>query len=207
MATDKWLEWVQRLQSIAQSGLMFTENPYDRERFKQIIDIAAEMGAYNSDDDVRTVKTFLQQEIGYITPKVDVRGAVFNDDGEVLLVKEARSGKWTLPGGWADVWDTPAQAVEREIYEESGYQTKAKQVLAIYDRDNQGHPNSVLSIYKLYFLCEIVGGEATTSHETDAVEFFAEDNLPEIDTARTLEKHLKRFFQQYREGIQTTDFD
>lgn len=207
MTSPQWLDFVRRLQSIAQVGLSYSEGVYDLERYEQIRQIAAEIAAMNTDSDAEMITTLFKEEKGYTTPKVDVRGIVFNPAGEMLLVKEASTQKWTLPGGWADVWDTPAQGVEREILEESGYETKAIKLLALYDRDNQGHSVHATSIYKAYFLCELTGGEAKTSHETSAVGFFAEDNLPEFDKGRTLEKHVHRFFEHYRNPDLPSDFD
>ena len=207
MAVAKWLDWVRRLQSIAQAGFTYNTIDFDQERYQQIQAVASEMAEAHTDIPKNKIDTLYQHEKGYATPKVDVRGIVFNENEEILLVKEASTGKWTLPGGWADVWDTPSQAVEREIREESGYETKATKLLALFDRDNQGHPAHEFSIWKSFFLCELQGGEARTSTETSDVGFFAEDNLPELDTGRTLEKHNLRFFEHYRDSSLATDFD
>lgn len=205
--TVKWLDWVRRLQSIAQAGFTYNNIDFDQERYQQIQAVASEIAEAHTDIPKTKIETLYQQEKGYTTPKIDARGVVFNENGEILLVKEASTGKWTLPGGWADVWDTPSQAVEREIHEESGYETKATKLLALYDRDNQGHPIHEFSIWKSYFLCELTGGKAQTSTETSDVGFFAENNLPELDTGRTLKKHILQFFEHYRDPSLDTDFD
>ncbi len=207
MAVVKWLEWVRRLNSIAQAGFTYNNNAFDQERYQQIQAVASEIADAHTDIPKNKIDTLYQQEKGYVTPKVDVRGVVFNEAGEILLVKEASTGKWTLPGGWADVWDTPSQAVEREVREESGYETRATKLLALLDRDNQGHPAHEFAIWKTYFLCELKGGSAQTSTETSDVGFFAEDKLPELDTGRTLKKHILRFFEHYRDESLLTDFD
>ena len=207
MAVPKWLEWVRRLNSIAQAGFTYNNINFDQERYQQIQAIASEIAEAHTDIPKNKIDKLYQKEEGYTTPKVDVRGVVFNEAGEILLVKEASTGKWTLPGGWADVWDTPSQAVEREVFEESGYETKATGVLALFDRDNQGHPTHEFAIWKIYFLCELRGGEAQISTETSAVGFFREDNLPELDTGRTLKKHVLRFFEQYHNEAMSADFD
>lgn len=207
MTTPKWLEWVRRLNSIAQAGFTYNKDDYDQERYQQIQDIATEIASTHTDLPESKIATLYQHERGYATPKIDARGVVFNDSGEILMVKEASVGKWTLPGGWADVWDTPSKAVEREVFEESGYTAKAVKLLAVYDRDNQGHPEHEFAIWKNFFLCELIGGTAQTSVETSDVGFFAEDNLPELDTGRILKKHLHRFFEHYRNPSLPTDFD
>jgi len=207
MAAPKWLEWVRRLNSIAQAGFTYNENDYDQERYQQIQDIATEIAASHSNLPESKIADFYKNEKGYATPKLDARGAVFNADGEILMVKEAKVGRWTLPGGWVDVCDTPSKAVEREVFEESGYRVKAIKLMAVYDRDNQGHPEHEFAIWKNYFLCELTGGTAKTSVETSDVGFFTEDNLPELDTGRILKKHLHHFFEHYRNPSLPTDFD
>lgn len=207
MTNPNWLTWARKIQSIAKVGLLYCENDYDRERYEHLQEIALEILQTHTDTPAEKLTALFEGEPGYPTPKVDVRGAVFNEQGEILLVKEAKSGGWTLPGGWADVWDTPSQGVEREVFEESGFTVKAAKLISVYDRDNQGHPPHDFAIYKMTFLCEIQGGEATSSHETLAVEFFAEDALPELDAGRTLESHLHTCFAHYRNPALATAFD
>ena len=206
MSTTPWLDYVRRLASIAQIGLIYATDPYDRERYEQLRDMAVEMASAYSEGDPAIVNKLFTSEPGYPTPKVDVRGVVFRDD-KVLLVREAADGLWTLPGGWADVGDTPRRAVEREIWEESGFEARATKLLAVYDRDNQGHPAYEFAIYKLFFQCEIVGGQAAISHETLDVAFFGQDALPELSTGRVLAQQIHRFFDHYRSPGQPTDFD
>ena len=147
-------------------------------------------------------------EFGYATPKVDVRGVVFNGS-KILLVKEvADNGRWTLPGGWADVNETPSQAVVKEVLEESGFETQAVKLLAVYDREKQGHiPPLPFHIYKLFFLCEIIGGCAQANGETSEVAFFGSHEIPELSKSRVNEKQLRRFFQHEKNLNQPTDFD
>lgn len=207
MPIPTWLGWVRRLQSIAQAGFQYNNDPYDQERYQQVQTIAAEIASANSTTPAEKIETMYRHEKGYATPKIDVRGVVFNANDELLLVKEASVGKWTLPGGWADVWDTPSQSVEREIFEESGYRTQTRKILAVYDRDNQGFPAYEFAVWKMYFLCALVGGEAKTSVETSDVGFFALGDLPPIDIGRTLEKHLPQFAEHHRQPDLPTDFD
>ena len=173
MTAPKWLEWVRRLNSIAQAGFTYNENDYDQERYQQIQDIATEIAASHTDLPESKIADFYKNEKGYATPKLDARGAVFNADGEILMVKEAKVGRWTLPGGWVDVWDTPSKAVEREVFEESGYRVKAIKLMAVYDRDNQGHPEHEFAIWKNYFLCELTGGTAQDQHRNLRMSAFS----------------------------------
>ncbi|MBP5975609.1 NUDIX hydrolase [Brasilonema sp. CT11] len=202
----KWLEWTQKLQAIAQNGLTFTENPYDIERYKVLQAIAAEIMSTYSNVEHSYILDLFAREVGYATPKVDVRGAVFRDN-TILLVKERQDGCWTLPGGWADIGDSPSEVAVREIFEESGYQTRAIKLLAVYDRNRQGHPPHAHYVYKLFFLCELVGGSPSASIETEEVDFFPEDNIPELSLGRVTPAQITRLFQHYRNPDLPTDFD
>ncbi|OHB77811.1 MAG: ADP-ribose pyrophosphatase [Planctomycetes bacterium RBG_16_55_9] len=202
-----WLKWAKELAAISQNGLTFAENAYDVERYQAVRRIAAEMMAARSDLDTKTLLTLLAKEEGYATPKVDVRGVVFRDD-KILLVKERIDGGWTLPGGWADPCQSPSECVVREIREESGYEAVARRLLAVYDRSKHPHePLLPFHIYKLFFLCEITGGSPQISHETTAVDFFAEDQIPDLSISRTLPFQIARMFEHRRNPDLPTDFD
>jgi ADP-ribose pyrophosphatase YjhB (NUDIX family) len=203
----KWLEWSRKLQAIAQTGLYFHENTYDTERYEQVRAIAAEMLAHHGNLPDETVHDLVTHDTGYTTPKVDVRAACFRDD-TVLLVKEIEDGGWTLPGGWADVGDTPAGAVEREVWEESGFTAKVVKVAGVLDRIAQGHvPPIPFHTYKLFFLCEITGGEARASNETSAVDFFPVQDLPPLSVARVTEKQIRRLHEHHCDPTLPADWD
>ncbi len=204
--TLKWLEWAQRLQALAQNGLTFANDPFDQERYEAIRDIAAEMMAAQTEMDVDAIKLLMTQETGYQTPKVDSRGAVFRD-GQILLVRERADGRWSLPGGWIDVHESPGEAVVREIQEESGYTTKALKLLAVFDKNKHDHPPTIYHTYKLFFLCELLGGSPTHTIETDGVGFFPEDALPELSVTRVTAGQIARLFEHYRHPDWPTDFD
>jgi len=207
MATQ-WLQWAQKLQAIAQNGLTYTQNPFDIDRYQQIQQVAAEMMASISTLEPDAILELFKQESGYATPKVDVRGAVFKDD-KILLVKELFDGCWTLPGGYVDVGEPPSQAIEREVFEESGYQTKAIKLLAVYDRNHprHNHPPFEYHIYKLFFLCELLGGSPVNSVETEEATFFAEDEIPDLSLSRVVPSQISRLFEHYRNPDWQTDFD
>jgi 8-oxo-dGTP pyrophosphatase MutT (NUDIX family) len=128
---SRWIVWVRRLQAIAQNGLTFSRDPFDRERYEQVRSVAEEILTSAADIDPALVRNLLRGEHGYATPKVDVRGAVFREH-RVLLVREHSDGLWTLPGGYADVGESPAEAVVREIQEESGFATQVCKLVALY---------------------------------------------------------------------------
>jgi ADP-ribose pyrophosphatase YjhB (NUDIX family) len=183
------LRWARSLQAIAQSGLTYSENPFDRARFEAVREVAAEIAASTTDEAWPDLLARFSEEIGYATPKVDVRGVVV-ERGRVLLVREVGASSWTLPGGWADVGETPREAVEKEVREEAGVVARAVRVLGVYDRDFRGRPQWPAHVYKLYVLCEHVEGTpAGDGLETEEVAFFAGDALPDLSPKTPLE-HL-----------------
>ncbi len=204
--SPQWLEWVRRLQVIAQAGLTYAANPFDLERYATLREIAAEILAEHSDADAETARILLAGERGYATPKVDVRAGVFQDD-KILLVKERADGLWTLPGGWADAGDTPSAAVEREVFEESGYRAKAVKLAMLHDRDSHGHPPFPFAAYKLFFLCELTGGAPAQSIETEGVGWFAADALPDLSLTRVIPAQIHQLFVHHREPARPTEFD
>lgn len=203
-----WFEIAKRLKAISQTGKHFAKDAYERGRHEEIERIAAEIFERHTELEACEALGILQEDAGYATPKVDCRGVVFKDD-KVLMVRESCDGGWTLPGGWCDTGQTPSANVAREVWEESGYKVRATKLLAVYDRDNQGHtPSYPFSIYKLFFLCDLIGGEATTSNETSEISWFGEDELPEhLSNGRTLHHELHQFFEHYRNPDLPTRFD
>jgi ADP-ribose pyrophosphatase YjhB (NUDIX family) len=202
----RWLEWAQKLQAIAQSGLAYTKNPFEIERYEEVRDVAVEIMAAHTQVESARLREIFAEQAGYATPKVDVRGVVFCED-TLLLVKELRDGLWTLPGGWADVNDSPAEATVREVYEESGYWTRAVKLLACWDRNKHGHPPYMFHIYKLFFQCELLGGAPANSVETADAAFFREDEIPPLSLPRVTPAQIQRFFEHARHPEWPTDFD
>jgi len=207
MEDPQWLIWGRTLQRIAQNGLAYSKNPFDIERFEAVRQIAVEIIAAHSGMLPSPVFDIFSGEKGYATPKIDVRGALFRDE-KILLVRELLdNGRWTLPGGWADAGDAPSDAVIREIREESGFEARAMKLAMLYDRDLHGHPRFYFSIYKLFFICEIIGGAPAMSIETGGVEFFAENDLPELSVGRVTAEEIHTLFEHYRRPELPTLFD
>lgn len=202
-----WFYIASRLKAISQAGKFYAKDGYELQRHEEVESLAAEILARHTDLEADEVLAMLQEDCGHPTPKVDCRGVVFRD-GKILLVKEIADGGWTLPGGWCDIGMTASENVAREVWEESGFEVKVERLLAIYDRDRQGHtPPYPFNIYKMFFLCEITGGEAKISNETSDVRFFDEGDIPELSKGRTLEHQIELFYKMYRDpGIQV-DFD
>ncbi len=203
------MAWAKRLQAIAQTGLTYARDQYDVERYRAVRRIATEMiAACSTAISSAELLDIFNCEVGYATPKIDVRAAVFSQDS-LLLVKERSEGAWALPGGWADVGDSPSVAAVRETREESGYDVVARKLAAVYDRDHQrhGHPPMAYHLYKLFFICEPVGGMAKPSIETEEVAFFREDRLPNLSVARVTAQQIAHLFGHYRHPEWPTSFD
>jgi ADP-ribose pyrophosphatase YjhB (NUDIX family) len=170
--------------------------------------LGARIMATHAVADLGLIETLFAGENGYATPKLGVRGAVFDDAGRVLLVRETTDGGWSLPGGWAEVNQTATQSVVREVYEESGYHVRPLKLAAAWDRARQPHPPAPFSVVRLFFVCALEGGEPTTSVETSEVRWFAEADLPaDLSAGRTLPHHLSRMFAHWRDPGLPTEFD
>lgn len=207
MSEPEWLATVRELQSIAQAGLAFSRDPYDLQRFQRLREISAQMLARGSDASTERILGLFAEERGYPTPKVDVRTAVIRD-GHILMVREASDGRWTLPGGWADVNQSPAECAAREVFEESGFEVRIHKLAALWDLQRQGHSRpQPASIYKAFFIGELTGGSARASVETTAVEFFAPDALPELSSGRITARQIQRMFAHAADPALPTEFE
>ena len=209
MTEPDWLTWTRELQAIAQTGLAFTKDPYDNERYELLRTLASRMMSAYAAAPAPVIEALFAGESGYATPKIDVRGAAFDAQGRILMVREVAAGsRWTLPGGWADVNLTPAENVVKEIREESGLDAQVTKLAAVWDRSRQGHPAAVFSCAKLFFLCKIVGGAEAISLETSEVGWFNEDDLPvDLSTGRVLPSQLQRMFAHARDPALPTDYE
>jgi ADP-ribose pyrophosphatase YjhB (NUDIX family) len=209
MTEPDWLTWTRELQAIAQTGLAFVRDPYDRERYEMLRALASKMMAAHTAWPAERIEALFAGEGGYATPKVDVRGAAFDGQGRLLMVREvADGGRWTLPGGWADVNLTAAENVIKEMREESGFEVRVRKLAAVWDRTRQGHPAGAFSCCKFFFICDITGGAAATGPETSEVRWFAEGGLPDdLSLGRVLPGQLQRMFAHARDPSLLTEFD
>jgi ADP-ribose pyrophosphatase YjhB (NUDIX family) len=203
--TSKWIDWAREIFSLSQSGLTYSQNEYDLDRYKRLQAITAEMIASESAITKESALESFSMQAGYITPKVDVRGAVVRD-GKILLIQERADDKWAMPGGWADLGNSPASVAEREVWEESGYRVKAEKVVAVIDA-NRIEPFEFYHAYKLIFLCRLLDGEPRISYETLAVDFFDPNHLPPLSVYRTDESMLQEVFAHVQNPNRATAFD
>jgi ADP-ribose pyrophosphatase YjhB (NUDIX family) len=206
MPVPQWLEWAREIQAIAQTGSHYAENIYQQQRYQRLMEIAAEIVDNYSESNSSEIRLAFNTPEGYATPKVDVRGAVFIHN-QLLLVREKADGGWTLPGGWADVGESPAQAAEREVWEETGFRVEAKKVIGIYDANRLGKLE-FFHAYKIVFLCELISGNPTPSNETTEVAFFSKDEIPgNLSGERTKPRHLQDVFTNLDDPNHPTLFD
>ena len=206
MDRPDWLSWADALQTIASAGLTYSRDPFDRDRFEQVRQVAAEILSRHTDLSLPAAAERLRAEPGYVTPKVDVRVAVFDGDG-VLLVQEISDRRWSLPGGWADVGESPAEVAVREAREETGLEVRPVRLLAVLDMRKHSHPAQLAYVYKLFFHCQAMGGALRASAETPAVGWFRRDDLPPLSLDRVLPSQLERLFELRDAPSLPTDFD
>lgn len=202
----EWLELVKNLQSIAYAGLTYSKDPYDLDRFQQLLQISKDILVDQSNLSADRLESLYAKEDGYLTPKVDVRAMVFREDA-LLFVRETIDGKWALPGGWADVGLTAAEVVVKEVEEEAGLKVSAKRLLAVFDKKCHPHPPEIYHVYKMFFLCEELGGVEKSGLETSDVSFFSINALPDLSLGRNTPSQIHMIYEHLKSGSKTTLFD
>ena len=202
----QWLEWAKRIQALSQTGLAFSKDIFDIERYEELRKISVEIMSEYAELEMSKIKDLFTNERGYQTPKVDVRGVVFKDD-QILMVKENKDNNWALPGGFCDIGLSPSENVVKEIKEESGFDVIPLKLIALLDKNKHPHPPDPYHYYKVFILCEIIGGEATVGIETNNVQFFSESNLPDLSTSRVTESQIHSLFEYLRNPEKETLFD
>lgn len=204
--TPNWLRWAREIHMIGQTGLYYAQNEFDRMRFQRLLEMSAEMISNNIGIPEKKVLAALSAQEGYVTPKVDVRGAVFRDD-KILLVKEITDGLWSLPGGWADVNEAPSRMVEKEVQEETGLTVAARKIIGVYEANHDRQPINVFHSYKILFLCDYLNGEAHPSYETPDVEYYPIDQLPPLSLNRTRETYIMEAYRHHCDSSLPAVFD
>lgn len=201
-----WLEWIKQVHAIAHWGLTYSKDPFDLERYEVLRDLSVQMMADFTRMDKRRIETLFDNEDGYITPKVDVRGVVFQGD-TILLVREKRDGLWTIPGGWADVGLSPGEVAAKEVFEEAGLAVRPVKLLAMLDRKFYRQPASAFHIYKVFMQCEITGGQPKAGLETLDARFFGREELPELSPHKVTLTQMDVFFEHLKNPDRPTDFN
>jgi ADP-ribose pyrophosphatase YjhB (NUDIX family) len=201
-----WLAWAREIQALCQTGLAFSEVRYDIQRYRRLMEIATEIVASHSTLERGSLEENFLSQIGYATPKIDVRGAAVRD-GKILLVQERVDQRWCMPGGWADVGDVPSEMVAREMWEESGFRVQPRKVIGVYDANRVGGPLEFYHAFKIVFLCEIIDGDARGSDETLDARFFPFDALPPLSSPRTDLRHLLEIQEHLKDPSRPAAFD
>lgn len=181
--TEEILKITRRLQAIAQSGMHYAENTFDRQRYEELRELSVQLAAQISDSEPDKIRDLFTGDTGFQTPKVDIRAVVLKE-GKILLVRERSDGRWSLPGGFADINYSPAEVAEKEVAEEAGLEVKVNRLLAVVDTNRHNFPPLGFHYYKFIILCDLIGGELQSSEETEEAEFFDPDSLPELSVQR-----------------------
>lgn len=201
------LEMIKRIKSLSDTGLIYAQNEYEKERFAELRSISLKLLGIVSNEPFSALSNFFMPDKDYPTPKVDIRGLALNKVKEILLVKEKLDGKWSLPGGWGDIGFSPSEVIKKEILEETGLNSRVLRLLAIYDKKCHPHPPQPFYVYKLVFLCEILPGEFNTSFDIEDARYFNINSLPELSEDRILKSQIDQLYQKTVNGDQTVYFD
>ena len=202
----KWLQWANEIHAIGQNGLTFSQGDFDRQRYQRLQEISAEILSHQSFESFEKIHQLLVAEKYYLTPKLDVRTAVIHQN-QILLVRERSDGKWTLPGGWADVNESPSESAKKEVLEETGYHVEILKLYALVDKQKRNYPPQIPHTHKCFFLGKLIGGAPQTSIETSEVKFFDRTNLPELSFHRTMPAEIELAFVHHGKQELPTSFD
>lgn len=203
---DQFTKWATNLQSIAQAGLHYGKDVFDRERYEQVRKIAGEMMQAKTGLSKEQIKTLFLGDEGYQTPKIETRAAIFKD-AKILLVRERMAQEWSLPGGWNDYDQTTAQNCVKEAREESGRIVKPVKLIAVQDRNHHNKPILATNVTKIFYLCKEISGEFVSNDETDACDYFALDNLPKLSLDRNTKEQIEMCFKASKDPNWQTLFE
>lgn len=201
-----WLDWAKKLNSIAQAGLTYSKSSYDLERYKQIQNISIDILNRYTDMDHQKIRNLFANEVGYQTPKIDVRAAIFKDD-KVLMIREKIDGLWALPGGWADVDTSLKENLVKEAKEEAGVDINPKRIIAVLDRRKHNEPPLPYGVYKIFVECDYISGSFKNNVETYESGFFTLDTLPPLSLGRNTKKQIEMCFTVRQKEVHETVFD
>ena len=203
---EKWLKWAIEIQSLAQSGLTYTNNVYDIERYNRLRDISAEIITEKSNMNLEKVKDLFCNETGYQTPKIDTRAAIFKDN-KILLTHE-NNGTWSLPGGWCEVLESVGSNTIKEVKEETGLDVENIKIIAVQDRNKHNKPIYVYGVCKVFILCNVIGGNFIENIETTEIKYFSLDEIPNnLAEEKTNKEQIKMCFEAYQDENWQTQFD
>lgn len=195
--TQHILHIASRIRALSQTGLVYAADEYNTERYEELLKLSNQITALATNNELSSIESCYNIEKDYVTPKVDIRAAVFNSNNEILLVQEKADNGWAIPGGWADVGYSPKEIAIKEVKEETGLDIKPIRVVAVLDKRIQNHPPAPHYAYKLFILCELIGGEFNTAFDILDKGFFSQDNIPALSEERTLKKQIELMFEYH----------
>ena len=200
-------EKIKRIRALAQVGLIYSTNEYDTDRYNELLDISNYMTSLLTNVDPSIIAKSFTIENEYITPKVDVRGVVFSEQGEILLVKEKADNKWSLPGGWAEIGYTPTEGVVKEVQEETGLNVQPIRLIAVLDKRCHPYPPAMHYVYKIFILCKVKDGNLNTAFDILDVGYFKQNKLPPISEERVIKEHIDLMFEYEKNPSKETIID
>jgi ADP-ribose pyrophosphatase YjhB (NUDIX family) len=206
-AAQQILDYAKRLKAISHLGLTYGGNEYDMERYHELEQISLEMMQLLTEQPLDALTGYYHHKKEYITPKVDIRAVIFNDKQEILLVREKADGKWSLPGGWADIGQSPKEVAVKESLEETGFTVEATKLLAVLDKRCHPHPPQLDYVYKMFIQCNILSGEYTQVFDILDIGFFAADAIPDLSLDRVLPSHISLMFDYLADPDKPTTLD
>lgn len=186
---------VSRIRALSQTGLVYAADEYNTERYQELLSLSNQITALVTNNQLSDIESCYRIETDYVTPKVDIRAVVFNDNEEILLVQERADGGWAIPGGWADVGYSPSEIAVKEVKEETGLDVKPIRVVAIHDKRCHPHPPAPHYAYKIFILCELIGGEFTSAFDILDKGFFTQNNIPPLSEERTIMSQIDLMFE------------
>lgn len=201
-------EEIKRLKSIADLGLLYSTNEYDKDRYQEILDISLSLLHQLGGHGTEAIKQSFSLVQEYPTVKVDIRGLVLSEKQELLLVQESSDGRWSLPGGWADIGYSPKEVIAKEIKEETGLATEAQRLLALFDKKMHPHPPELFYIYKMVFYCKTLGPtDLVKGFDVLDVAYFPIGDLPPLSEDRILKSQIELVYQKALNSNSEAYFD
>lgn len=204
---DQFLNLLKRVQAVSDTGLLYAKDEYDRERYEELRDLNTELLKLCTGHKEEGLRAMFPPVKDYPTAKVDVRGLALSPDNEILLVKESADGKWSLPGGWADIGYTASETVVKEFKEETGLNVVAERLLAVMDKKKHPHPPQPFYVYKIVFYCKVLSGELKKSFDVLDVDYFKINELPELSEDRILKSQIEMLYEKVISGNSVPYFD
>ena len=204
---NKLINLITRFKSITDIGLLYASNEYEKERYVELRELVFELTNAISDHPIEALKESFPLLKDYPTVKTDIRGLLLSEDKKILLVRESADGKWSLPGGWADIGYSPKEVVIKEFKEETGLTVVSERLLAVFDKKFHPHPPQPFYVYKFVFHCVATSFEINKGFDVLDVQYFDIDNLPPLSIDRILQSQLEIVYKKVIEGDRETFFD